>query len=78
MIRVLYNSDDYCVLEYPDQRACEIVARRRARGNLFQGDVAARFMHRMRTAAAADASVEHLDEFLGNFDVLLDQPVVQH
>ncbi|MGH8764307.1 MAG: DUF3567 family protein [Burkholderiales bacterium] len=78
MINVIYNSDDYYVLGYPDERAYEIVDKRSARGRLFQGDIAARFMDSMRTAVAEDASVEHLDEFLGSFDVLLDVPLVRH
>jgi hypothetical protein len=44
----------------------------------FQGNVAARFMERMRSAVAVDASFEHVDEFLEGFDALLDLPVVVH
>ncbi|MGH6885162.1 MAG: DUF3567 family protein [Geminicoccales bacterium] len=78
MINVIYNSDDYYVLEYPDERAYEVVDKRCARGTLVQGDVAARFRDRMRAALAEDATDEHLDEFLGSFDVVLDLPVVHH
>jgi hypothetical protein len=55
-----------------------VVDKHSARGMFFQGDVAAKFMKSMRTAVADDASVEHVDEFLGSFDVLLNQPIVIH
>jgi hypothetical protein len=32
----------------------------------------------MKGAIAEDATVEHLDEFLGGFDILLNLPVVYH
>lgn len=78
MISVIYNSDHYYVLGYPDERAYEIVDKRSARATLFQGEVAAKFMDCMRIALAEDPSVEHLDEFLGSFDVLLELSAVHH
>jgi hypothetical protein len=78
MMNVIYNSEHYYVVEYPDVRAYEVVDKHSARGMFFQGDVAAKFMKSMRTAVADDASVEHVDEFLGSFDVLLNQPIVIH
>ena len=50
--------------------------KRSARGMLFRGDGAAKFMDFMRIAVGEDASVEHVDDFLGNFDVLLGLRVV--
>jgi hypothetical protein len=32
----------------------------------------------LQAAVAEDASVERVDEFLGSFDVLLNQPLVVH
>ena len=78
MITVIYNSENFCVVGYPDERAYELVDKRRARGTFLEGDVAANFMESMRTAVAEDASIEHVDEFLGGFDVLLNVPVVVH
>ncbi len=37
---------------------------------------AAKFMDFMRIAVGEDASVEHVDDFLGSFNVLLDLRVV--
>jgi hypothetical protein len=76
MMHVIYNSDHYYVVEYSDQRAYELIDKRSARGAFFQGDGAAKFMQFMRIAVGEDASIEHVDDFLGSFDVLLDLRVV--
>jgi hypothetical protein len=76
MMRVIYNSDNYYLVEYFYQHAYELVDKRSARGTLFQGDGAAKFMEFMRIAVGEDASVEHVDDFLGSFDILLDRRVV--
>ena len=76
MMQVIYNSDNYYLVEYSDQHAYELVDKRSARGTLFQGDSAAKFMDFMRIAVGEDASIEHVDDFLGSFDVLLDRRVV--
>lgn len=73
-MNLIYSSDNYTVVEYPDVRACELVDKCAARTRFFQGDVAARFMACMRSAVAEDASFEHVDEFLGGFDALLEVP----
>jgi uncharacterized protein DUF3567 len=76
MMQVIYNSDHYYVVAYSDQHAYELVDKRSARGMFFRGDGAARFMEIMRIAIGEDASIEHLDDFLGNFDALLGPRVV--
>lgn len=78
MMNVIYNSDNYYVVEYPAQHAYELVDKRTARGTFFQGDVADKFVDSMKNVVAEDASAEHIDEFLGGFDVLLNLPVVYH
>jgi uncharacterized protein DUF3567 len=76
MMQVIYDSDHYYVVEYSEQHAYELVDKRSARGMVFQGDGAAKFMQFMRIAVGEDASSEHVDDFLGNFDVLLNLRVV--
>jgi hypothetical protein len=76
IMQVIYNSDNYYLVEYFDRHAYELVDKRSARGMLFQGDSAAKFMDFMRIAVGEDASIEHVDDFLGSFDVLLDLRVV--
>ncbi len=77
-MNVIYSSDNYYVVEYPVQHGYELVDKRSQRGTFFQGDVAERFAHSLEAAVAEDASVERVDEFLGSFDVLLNQPLVIH
>jgi len=77
-MNVIYSSDNYYVVEYPTQHGYELVDKRGQRGTFFQGDVADRFVHSLQDAVAEDASVEHVDEFLGGFDILLNQPLVIH
>ena len=78
MMNMIYNSDNYYVVEYPAEHAYELVDKRSARGTLFQGDVAEKFVQSMKGAIAEEASAEHIDEFLGSFDILLNMPVVYH
>lgn len=77
-MNIIYNSEHYCVVEYPSQRAFELVDKDAARGTFFQGDVAEKFAQSMKDAIAENATVEHVDEFLDGFDVLLNLPVVYH
>ena len=77
-MNIIYSSDNYYVVEYPAQRGFELVDKRTQRGTFFQGDVAERFAQAMQEAVAKEATVEHVDEFLGAFGVLLDHPVVYH
>ncbi len=77
-MNIIYNSDNYYVVEYPAQHGYELVDKHTQRGTYFQGDVADRFAQSMRSVIAEDASIERVDEFLGNFDVLMNQPLVFH
>lgn len=78
MMNVIYNSENYCVVEYPTEHAIELVDKRSARGTFLQGDVAERFAQSMQDAVAEEPTAEHIDEFLGGFSPLLNQPVVYH
>jgi hypothetical protein len=77
-MNVIYDSDNYYVVEYPAHHAFELVDKRCARGTFFQGNVADRFAHAMQDAVDEEASSEHIDEFLDGFDLSLTQPVVIH
>lgn len=77
-MNIIYSSENYYVVEYPAQRGYELVDKRTARGTFFQGDVAEKFLESMKGVVAEDDSPEHIDDFLGNFDVLLNMPVVYH
>jgi len=77
-MRIVYNSEHYYVAEYPGQQGLELVDKRSSRGTFFTGDVAEKFAHAMNEAAGQEASTEHIDAFLDNFSVLLNQPLVYH
>ena len=77
-MNIIYSSDNYYVVEYPVQHGYELVDKRCQRGTFFQGDVADRFAQSLQAAVAEDATVERVDDFLGGFDVLLNQPLVIH
>lgn len=77
-MNVIYSSDNFYVVEYPAQHGYELVDKRSQRGTFFQGDVADRFAHSLKEAVAEEASVERVDEFLGGFEILLNQPLAVH
>lgn len=77
-MNIIYNSEQYWVVEYAAGQGYELVDKRTARGTFFQGDVGEKFAQSMKNAIAEEASVEHVDEFLGNFNVMLNVPVVYH
>jgi hypothetical protein len=77
-MNVIYNSDNYYVVEYPAQNGYELVDKHTARGAYLQGDAADKFLESMKNVIAEDATVERVDEFLDEFDVLFNLPVVFH
>jgi len=77
-MRIVYNSEQYYIAEYPGQQGLELVDKRTSRGTYFQGDVAENFANAMNVVVDADSSEEHVDEFLDSFSMLLNSPVVYH
>lgn len=77
-MNVIYDSDSYCVLEYPPERGYEVVDKYTRRFAFLQSGAAAGFLERMKIAANEDASVEHLDEVLEGMDALFTLPVRRH
>lgn len=75
-MRIVYNSEQYYVAEYPGQQGLELVDKRSSRGTFFTGDVAEKFANAMNQVAGEEATTEHIDAFLDNFSVLLNQPLV--
>ena len=77
-MNVIYNSDNYYVVEYPREHGYEVVDKHAARGTFLHGDVAEKFLESMKKAIAEEASSEHVDEFLDGLEVLMTQPIVFH
>jgi len=77
-MNIVYNSDNYYVVEYPVQHGYEVVDKQSSRGTYFQGDVADKFRESMLGALGEDPSPEHVDEFLAEFGGLIDFPMTMH
>jgi hypothetical protein len=77
-MNIVYNSENYYVVEYPLGNGLELVDKHTARGTFFRGDVAEKFAASMKSVIAENASVEFIDEYLEQFDILLNTPVVYH
>ena len=77
-MNVIYNSDNYYVVEYPVQHGYELVDKHAARGTYLCGNAADKFVESMKNAIAEDASAENVDDFLEKLDVLYTLPVVFH
>ena len=77
-MNVIYNSENYYVVEYPVERGYELVDKQAARGTYLYGEAANKFAQSMQDAAAEEASEEHLDAFLDSLNTLLTMPVVYH
>ena len=78
-MNLIYDSECFYVVEYPAQHGYELVDKQARRVTFFQGRIAEKFVQSMRDVVAEEnVSFERLDEFLGNFDLLMSQPVRIH
>jgi hypothetical protein len=75
---VVYSSENYYVVEYPVQCGLEVIDRQTRRGMFLTGELASTLRVSMEHLLAENTSQEYMDEFLGEFDGLLTQPVVCH
>lgn len=85
-MQMIYNSPNYCVVEFPPQDGhvalgsggYEIVDKNSRRELFIDGAMAARFRVDVQKLMDEDQSLDEVDEFLGQFDSLMQQPVVLH
>ncbi|MDR3100442.1 MAG: DUF3567 domain-containing protein [Paraburkholderia sp.] len=85
-MQMIYNSPNYCVVEFPPQDGhvamCsggyEIVDKNARREIFIDGAMAARFRVDVQKLMDEEQSLDEVDEFLGQFDSLMQQPVVLH
>jgi hypothetical protein len=85
-MQMIYNSPNYCVVEFPPQDGhlamnsggYEIVDKNMQREIFIEGEMAARFREHVARLIEEQPSVDEIDEFLGQFDSLMNQPVVLH
>lgn len=77
-MNVMYNSENYYVVEFPGRGGIELVDKTAARGGFLEGAVELKFRASMADLAAGDPSVESVDEFLRHYDALLTHPMSVH
>ena len=77
-MKVLYDSSNYYVAEFPGRRGIELVDKRAGRAGYIQGMVAAQFRATMADLCSEETSDDSVDEFLGGYDALLTNPLVMH
>lgn len=77
-MNVVYNSNHYHVVEYPGLGTYELIDKRLGVAGYLQGQVAQVFGESLAQAIADDPTPDSLDEFLGNFEFLMTQPVRLH
>ncbi|MGU7771393.1 MULTISPECIES: BTH_I0359 family protein [unclassified Burkholderia] len=85
-MQMIYNSPNYCVVEFPPQAGhhamnaggYEIVDKNAQREIFIDGELATRFREHVKQLIEDEPSLDEVDEFLGQFDSLMTQPVVLH
>ncbi len=77
-MNVLYDSKHFYMAEFPGCEGIELVDKSAGRGGFLEGDVALKLRASMLHLFTDSPSVESVDEFLGNYDALLTNPVVLH
>jgi hypothetical protein len=85
-MNLIYNSEQYSVVEFgaDDGREAlrfggyEIMDKPGKREIFIGGTLAEAFRRNVEDLIATEPSVEEIDAFLGNYDLLMSQPVVFH
>jgi hypothetical protein len=77
-MNVIYNSDNYYVVEYTGRHGFELVDKHAHRSTFLHGQVAEKFVESINSVIAKDASPENIDEFLDALDMTTAQPLVYH
>ena len=70
-MNVLYNSENYYVVEFPGCGGIELVDKTTRRAGFLEGAVEAGFRASLAGFAAERDDAESVDEFLGHYDALL-------
>ena len=77
-MKIVYNSDNYYVVEYPGRLGYEVVDKHIRRGTYFHGDVATKFRESMLGIIAEQSSTDEVDEFLAEFGAVVNFPLTIH
>jgi hypothetical protein len=85
-MNLIYNSEQYSVVEFgaDDGREAlrfggyEIMDKSIKKEIFIGGTLAEAFRKNVEDLIATEPSMEEIDDFLGNYDVLMSQPVIFH
>lgn len=83
-MNMIYNSPNYCVVEFKSAAGesfsggYEIMDKTAKREIFLGGQLAEKFRFDVSALIASEPSVEEVDDFLSNFEGLMQQPLVLH
>jgi hypothetical protein len=85
-MNLIYNSEQYSVMEFGADNdggalhsgGYEITDKPSKREAFIGGALAESFRQHVRELIAREPSMEEIDDFLGSYDALMNQPVVFH
>ncbi len=76
-MNMIYNSPNYCVVEFKSG-GYEIMDKTAKREIFLGGALAEKFRFDVTQLIATEPSIEEVDDFLSNFEGLMQQPLVLH
>ncbi|MES2354900.1 MAG: DUF3567 family protein [Pseudomonadota bacterium] len=78
-MNLVYVSPQYQVVEYAgEQGGFELINRQLGLGTYLRGELAEKFRRCLTDVFSEEPTEESVDEFLGNFDDILQQPAIFH
>lgn len=77
-MNVLYDSEQYSVIDFPVRGGVEIVDKGSCRGGFLQGTAARRLRAYVADHEARGDEPEAMDDMLGHYAALLTHPVMLH
>ncbi len=82
-MNMIYNSPNYCVVEFGASEAAssggfEIMDKHAKREIFLAGSMADGFRRSVAELIASEPTVEEVDEYLSQFDPLMQQPMTLH
>jgi hypothetical protein len=81
-MQMIYNSPNYCVVEFKDAEGhaggYEIMDKSSRRELFLGGILAENFRVNVAELIQSEPSIEEVDDFLGSFEGLMQQPLTLH
>lgn len=81
-MNMIYNSPNYCVVEFRDEAqgfgGFEIMDKALRREIFIDGKLASRFRDDVQQLIANEPSIEEVDDYLSQFNGLMQQPLSLH